>query len=60
MHALETPRTWAKMHFGDIEMSDVRRIARVVSIAEAIATYPGHSIPQMFELCDSQRFFHFS
>lgn len=30
-------------------MADVRRVARVVTIAEAMATHPGHSIPQMFE-----------
>ena len=49
MHALETPQTWAKTHFGRVEMSDVRRVARVVTIAEAMATHPGHSLPQMFE-----------
>ncbi len=49
MHALETPQTWAKTHFGRVEMSDVRRVARVVTIAEAMATHPGHSMPQMFE-----------
>ena len=48
MHALETPQAWATTHFGQIEMSDVRRVARVVTIAEAMATHPGHSIPQMF------------
>ncbi len=49
MHALETPQTWAKTHFGRVEMSDVRRVARVVTIAEAMATHPAHSMPQMFE-----------
>jgi hypothetical protein len=47
--SLEAPRTWAKRHFGSIEMADVRRVARVVTIAEAMATHPGHSIPQMFD-----------
>ena len=49
MHALEAPKAWAKTHFGQVEMSDVRRVARVVTIVEAMATHPGHSIPQMFE-----------
>jgi Transposase DNA-binding/Transposase Tn5 dimerisation domain len=47
--SLEAPQTWAKRHFGGVEMGDVRRVARVVTIAEAMAAHPGHSIPQMFE-----------
>ena len=49
MGTLEAPRTWAKRHFGSIELAEVRRVARVVTIAEAMATHPGRSIPQMFE-----------
>lgn len=49
MDSLEAPGTWAKRHFGGIELADVRRAARVVTIAEAMATHPGHSIPQMFD-----------
>ncbi len=49
MDSLESPQTWAKRHFGGIEMADVRRVARAVTVAEAMAKHPGHSIPQMFE-----------
>lgn len=30
-------------------MADVRRVTRAVTIAEAMAKHPGHSIPQLFE-----------
>jgi len=30
-------------------MADVRRVARAVTVAEAMAKHPGHSIPQLFE-----------
>jgi Transposase DNA-binding len=44
----EEPRVWAEAHFIGAEMSDVRRIHRVVTIAEAMAARPGCNIPQMF------------
>jgi hypothetical protein len=42
------PVTWAVQNFATIELSDVRRVSRVVTIAEALATQPGGSIPQLF------------
>jgi Transposase DNA-binding len=42
------PPTWAVQNFATIELSDVRRVRRVVTIAEAMATQPGRSIPQLF------------
>jgi hypothetical protein len=44
----EEPRRWAEAHFAEVEVSDVRRASRVVTIAQAMATNPGLSIPQMF------------
>jgi len=49
MDSLESPQTWAKRHFGGIEMADVRRVTRAVTIAEAMAKHPGQSIPQLFK-----------
>ena len=49
MSRLEKPQEWAQKHFGDVEMGDVRRVDRVVAIAQAMAREPGASIPQMFE-----------
>ena len=44
----EEPRRWAEAHFADLELSDVRRASRVVTIAQAMAHNPGLSISQMF------------
>ncbi len=44
----EEPRRWAEAHFAEVEVSDVRRASRVVTVAEAMAVNPGLSIPQMF------------
>ena len=44
----EEPQRWAEAHFADLELSDVRRASRVVTIAQAMARNPGLSIPQMF------------
>ena len=44
----ESPRIWAENNFSGAEMSDIRRIDRVVTIAEAMAASPGKSIPDMF------------
>lgn len=43
-----SPRQWAVEHFGGAEFSDVRRVDRAVTIAEAMAASPGASLPQMF------------
>ena len=45
-----TPKRWAEEPFAGAQLTDIRRVARVQTIAEAIAVHPGHSIPQ---LCDS-------
>ena len=42
------PRPWAEQHFGEVELGDVRRNQRAVTIATAMATKPDRSIPQMF------------
>jgi hypothetical protein len=42
------PRTWAENNFAGAEMSDPRRVDRVVTIAEAMAASPGKTIPDMF------------
>lgn len=39
---------WAVQQFGGVELGDVRRTRRVVHIAEAMATSPGQSLPQLF------------
>ena len=44
----QTPREWAVTHFGGAELSDVRRLDRVVTIAEAMAASPGKALPQLF------------
>lgn len=44
----EEPGAWAVKQFGAATMSDVRRVRRGVRIAEAMATKPGGSLPQLF------------
>jgi Transposase DNA-binding/Transposase Tn5 dimerisation domain len=46
-HSTE-PRMWAEEHFGDLPFSDVRRSERAITIATAMASNPGASIPQLF------------
>ena len=43
-----SPAEWAQNHFGGAEMSDLRRVERVMTIAEAMALSPGQTLPQMF------------
>lgn len=43
-----SPDQWARNHFGGAEMSDLRRVERVVTIAQAVALSPGQTLPQMF------------
>jgi hypothetical protein len=47
-HQALSPREWAVTHFGGAELSDVRRVERAITIAEAMAASPGASLPQMF------------
>lgn len=42
------PADFARSEFGDCSVGDPRRQQRVVSLATAMATYPGLSIPQLF------------
>jgi hypothetical protein len=35
------PPTWAVQNFATIELSDVRRVRRIVTVAQAMATQPG-------------------
>jgi hypothetical protein len=44
------PQRWAEEQFAGTKLTDIRRVARVKTIAEAMAVHPGRSIPQ---LCDS-------
>lgn len=44
----ETMREWAEEEFRGAELSDVRRVERAITIAEAMAASPGASLPQMF------------
>jgi hypothetical protein len=43
-----SPAEWARNHFGGAEMSDLRRVERAITIAEAMALSPGATLPQMF------------
>lgn len=40
--------TWAQKNFENIPIGDKRRIQRVIDIAQHMATFPGKSIPQLF------------
>lgn len=42
------PLSWAERHFGDLDLGDLRRNQRAVTIAAAMASNPSGSIPQMF------------
>ncbi|MGH7888268.1 MAG: IS4 family transposase [Candidatus Binatia bacterium] len=43
-----SPREWAVEHFGGAELSNVKRVDRAITIAEAMAASPGASLPRMF------------
>jgi len=43
----QAPLKWAESHFGDVELGDVRRDQRAVSIAAAMAAKPDQSLPQI-------------
>jgi Transposase DNA-binding len=42
-----TPKKWAAEQFAGAKLTDIRRVARVQTIAEAMAVHPGRSIPQL-------------
>jgi hypothetical protein len=39
---------WAAQQFAELDLGDIRRDQRVVTIAAAMAAYPGGSLPQLF------------
>jgi len=41
------PQRWAEEHFAGAKLTDIRRVARVKQIAEAMAVHPGCSIPKL-------------
>jgi len=40
---------WALEQFGMVDLGDVRRSRRLVSVAVALASFPGRSLPQLFD-----------
>lgn len=56
-----TAREWAEEQFEGAELSDVRRVGRTITIAEAFMESPGTSLPQLFarsyDLKAAYRFF---
>ena len=56
-----TAREWAEEHFEGAELSDVRRVGRAITSAEALVASPGTSLPQLFarpyDLKAAYRFF---
>jgi transposase-like protein len=42
------PQKWAEIHFGELDLGDVRRNDRVIRIGQAMAAKPGVSLPQTF------------
>lgn len=42
------PQSWAETHFGELDLGDLRRNQRVISIAQTMALKPGASLPQSF------------
>jgi hypothetical protein len=43
----QEPQRWAEAQFAGSQLTDIRRVARVQKIAEAMAIHPGRSIPQL-------------
>ena len=56
-----TAREWAEEQFEGAELSDVRRVGRAITIAEALIASPGTRLPQLFarpyDLKAAYRFF---
>lgn len=44
----EAPQAWAERHFAEVDVGEVRRNQRVVTMAAAMAAAPEKSIPTMF------------
>lgn len=43
----QEPQRWAEAQFAGAKLTDIRRVARVKKIAEAMAVHPGRSIPRL-------------
>jgi hypothetical protein len=43
----QEPQQWAEEQFAGAKLTDVRRVARVKQIAEAMAVHPGRRIPTL-------------
>ena len=43
----QEPQRWAEAQFAGAQLTDIRRVARVKKIAEAMAVHPGRSIPRL-------------
>ena len=43
----QEPQSWAAPQFAGAQLTDIRRVARVKTIAEAMAVHPGRSIPPL-------------
>src|SRR5262249_25760966 len=41
------PKRWAEKQFAGARLTDIRRVARVKTIAEAMAVHPGRRIPKL-------------
>jgi len=56
-----TAREWAEAQFEEAELSEVRWVARAITLAEAVVARPGTSLPQLFarpyDLKAAYRFF---
>lgn len=42
------PQHWAEIHFGELDLGDLRPNERVIKIGRAMAAKPGASLPQLF------------
>jgi hypothetical protein len=43
----QEPQRWAEAQFAGAKLTDIRRVARVKTIAEAMAVHPGRSLPKL-------------
>jgi hypothetical protein len=43
----QEPQRWAEEPFAGAKLTDIRRVARVKTIAETMAIHPGRTIPQL-------------
>jgi len=43
------PHLWAEQHFSDLDLGDLRRNQRVITVASVMAHKLGNPIPQLFD-----------